>query len=263
LSRKPDAPAAKTLADLGVQVVRGDMADQASLSEAMRGTHGVYSVQANVTAGVEGEILQGKMVADVAAESGVKHLVYSSVGGAERNSGVPHFESKWQIEEYIRKIGLPATILRPATFMDNFGHVVMRTIVLSMLKTFVADTTPLQLVAVRDIGVFAALAFHRPEEFIGQSIELAGDELARPQIIKTLQGAGIVPIASLRLPRLITRRLPADFPLMFRWFSDHGFKADITKLREKHHDLSTFSIWAKTQSRANCCRFEHRPSVSQ
>lgn len=243
LSRKPDAPAAQALSARGVQVFRGDMTDKAALLAAMQGVHGVYSVQANATSGVESEIRQGKLVADAAAESGVKHLVYSSVGGAERQSGIPHFESKWQIEEHIRKLGLQATILRPATFMDNFGKGAMRTVVLSMMKTYVPDTTPLQLIAVRDIGAFAALAFERPDEFIGKAVELAGDSLTRQDIITTLKSSGVSPVISLRLPGILTRRLPADFPLMFHWFAEHGFTADIAKLRTHRPELLTLAGW--------------------
>jgi uncharacterized protein YbjT (DUF2867 family) len=248
LSRNPDSPVARTLVARGVRVLRGDMTDRASLREAMKGVHGVYSVQSNTTAGIDGEIRQGKLAADVAAECGVAHFVYSSVGGAERNSGVPHFESKWQIEEHIRKLGLAATILRPAAFMENFSKGPMRAVVLSMMKTLVPDTKPLQLIAVRDIGAFAALAFDQPQEFAGHAIELAGDALTRTQTIATLKGAGLSPVISLRVPALLTRRMPEDFRLMFDWFAEHGYQADIPKLRALRPELLTLAAWAKSQA---------------
>jgi uncharacterized protein YbjT (DUF2867 family) len=248
LSRKPQGPAARTLATRGVQVVRGDMTDRASLREAMKGVYGVYSVQANATAGVEGEIRQGKLVADVAADCGVTHLVYSSVGGAERSSGVPHFESKWAIEEHIRKRGFAATILRPATFMDNLAKGPMRTGMLSMMKTFVPDTKPLQLIAVRDIGAFAAMAFDQPQQFVGEAIELAGDTLTRPQIITILKNAGLSPAFSLHVPTVLTRRMPEDLRLMFNWFAKHGYQSDIPKLRARRPELLTLAAWSKLRA---------------
>jgi uncharacterized protein YbjT (DUF2867 family) len=248
LSRKPEAAAARALVARGVQVMRGDMTDRASLREAIKGVHGVYSVQANAAGAVDGEIRQGKLVADVAAACGVTHFVYSSVGGVERSSGVPHFESKWAIEEHIRRLGLSATILRPATFMDNLANAPMRAGMLSMMKTFVPDTTPLQLIAVRDIGAFAALAFDRPQEFVGQAVELAGDMLTRPQIIAVLKNAGLSPAISLRIPTVLTRRMAEDLRLMFNWFAAHGYQADIPTLRARRPELLTLAAWAKLRA---------------
>src|SRR5262245_45474930 len=116
LTRNPDGPAAQDLADQGVEVMRGDLEDPTSLERAVRGVYGVYSVQDFWTVGAKREVQQGKNMADAAKKFGVEHFVYSSVGGAERNSGIDHWESKWEVEKHIRKLGLPATIIRPAAF---------------------------------------------------------------------------------------------------------------------------------------------------
>src|SRR5205814_8368667 len=100
--------------------VRGDLGHPSSRDSALRGVRAVYSVQDFWTVGAKREVQQGKNLADAAKKAGVEHFVYSSVGGAERNSGIDHFESKWEVEKYIRKLGLPATILRPAAFMENY-----------------------------------------------------------------------------------------------------------------------------------------------
>ncbi len=91
LVRDPRTPAAVALADAGAELVRGDLYDPPSLRAAMAGVRGVFSVQTVLTpAGIGGEVRQGRAVAEAAAECGVEHVVYSSVGGAERASGVPH-----------------------------------------------------------------------------------------------------------------------------------------------------------------------------
>ena len=72
--------------------------------------------------GFEGEIRQGKNVADAAKAAGVRHLVYSSVGAAHRGAGQKHFESKWIIEQYTHTLGMPYTILRPSAFMENYNR---------------------------------------------------------------------------------------------------------------------------------------------
>src|SRR5713226_5833438 len=119
LARRPDTPAARDLTRQGVEVVQGDLEDPASLERAARGAYGIYSVQDFWSVGARREVQQGKNLADAAKKGGVGHFVYSSVGGAERNSGIEHWETKWEIEKHIRQLGLPATTLRPAAFMEN------------------------------------------------------------------------------------------------------------------------------------------------
>src|SRR5207245_1071952 len=120
LTRNSGHAAAGDLARKGIEVVQGDMEDPASLERAARGVYGIYSVQDFWSVGAKREILQGKNLADVAKKAAVEHFVYSSVGGAERNSGIDHWDSKWEIEKHIRKLGLPATMIRPVAFMENY-----------------------------------------------------------------------------------------------------------------------------------------------
>jgi uncharacterized protein YbjT (DUF2867 family) len=105
LTRKLDSHAARALADQGVEVVRGDLEDPASLARAAVGVYGIYSVQDYWAVGAKREVQQGKNAADAAKKAGVKHFVYSSVGGAERNTGIPHWESKVGSREVHSKFG--------------------------------------------------------------------------------------------------------------------------------------------------------------
>src|SRR5262249_25705297 len=134
------------------------------------------------TVGARREVQQGKNMADAARAAGVNHFVYSSVGGAERKSGITHWETKWEIEKYIRKPGLPATFLRPAAFMENYY---IAAVEIGILKGKLADPIrgdkPYQTIAVDDIGAFGALAFERPRDFIGIELEIAGSELTNIQ----------------------------------------------------------------------------------
>jgi uncharacterized protein YbjT (DUF2867 family) len=95
LTRDADKAAARELADLGTEVVSGDLEDRASIERVLDGVYGVFSVQQFMETGVEGEVRQGVLFADAAKAAGVEHLVYSSVGSAHRDTGIPHFESKW------------------------------------------------------------------------------------------------------------------------------------------------------------------------
>src|SRR5947199_161062 len=120
LTRKPDSERAAALARHGVEVVKGDLDDEATLRPALAGAWGVFGVQNAGEAGVEREEAQGKRLATLAREAGVEHYVYTSVGSAHKQTGVPHFDNKWRIEETVRSLRFPShVILRPVFFMEN------------------------------------------------------------------------------------------------------------------------------------------------
>jgi len=121
----------------------------------VRGVHGVYSVQDYWTIGAKREVQQGKNLADAAKKAGVAHFVYSSVGGAERNTGIEHWETKWEVEKHIRQLGLPATIFRPVAFMENYY---IDQVEIGILKGKLMDPIrrdkKFQTIATDDIGAF-------------------------------------------------------------------------------------------------------------
>lgn len=246
LSRRPEQPAAVALAARGVEVVRGDLNEPASLRAAMAGVYGAFSVQTMMEHGVAVEEQQGKAVADAAAATEVQHLVYSSVGGAERGTGIPHFESKWAVEQHIRALGLPATILRPTLFMEMFRQATFRTVMVSLLASLVRTNKPVQLISVDDIGAFARLAFDQPDQFRGQALEIAGDSLT-PRAIRTAfwrERRTWVPY--LRVPAVLLGGLPPELGQMLRWFDRAGYAADLPHLRGLHPQLRSFAAWLRT-----------------
>src|SRR6266540_1476573 len=187
LTRDLDKPAAQALANAGAELIAGDMDSRSELDAAFDGAYGVFSVQnfwlPNV--GFNGEIQQGKNVADAAKAAGVGHLVYSSVGSAHRGMGQKHFESKWIIEQYIQSLNIPYTILRPVGFMDNYNWSRAQILNGTFTGLGLRSDKEVQSIAVEDIGVFAALAFANPDKYLGKTIELAGDELTESQIAET------------------------------------------------------------------------------
>ncbi|TDE47516.1 NmrA/HSCARG family protein [Nonomuraea mesophila] len=240
LTRDPSSAAARALTARGVDVVAGDMADEDSMRRALRGASGVFGVQNSRTAGLKGEVRQGTTLVDAARDAGVEHFVYASVGGAERVRGIPHFDTKWEIEQHLRASGLPATVLRPTTFMDVFT---MRgaSVGLGMMAAALGPHKPLQMIAVRDIGVFARLAFEHPDTYAGQNLELAGDQLTVPRIAATLKAAGR-PGRYARLPKVLLRAMGKEARMLF-WFGESGYDADIPALREQHPGLLTLMHW--------------------
>jgi uncharacterized protein YbjT (DUF2867 family) len=251
LTRNTSSVAAQELSRQGVEVVQGDLEDAASLDRAVRGVYGVYSVQDFWTVGAKREVQQGRNLADAARKAGVDHFVYSSVGGVERNSGIDHWESKWEVEQHIRKLGLPTTMLRPAAFMENYY---IDQVELGILKGKLMDPIradkPYQTIAADDIGGFVALALERPRDFIGQELEIAGSELTNPEAAQVFSRVLGKPVKFQKLPMMMVRLvLGKEFYQMFRWFNEEGFKADIAELRRRYPEvrLQTLEEWLRSE----------------
>ena len=244
LSRDPSGDKAQALARSGAEVVAADLDDPSTLEGALSGVHGVFSIQTPWTRGIEGEIEQGVALAQAAKAAGTAHFVYSSVGGAHRDTGVPHFDSKWRIEERIAELGLRATILRPAFFMENFFMPDTRTgVEAGTLSLGMAPEKPLQMIAVDDIGALTALAFARGEEFVGRAIDISGDELTGPQMAEAFAKVMRRPVAYDQTPIEQIRAFSDDFAKMFEWFNARGYEADIGALRKLHPGLKSFETW--------------------
>jgi uncharacterized protein YbjT (DUF2867 family) len=244
LTRTPASHAARELEAAGVEVVQGDLEDQASLERAAKGAYGIYSVQDFWTVGARREVEQGIRLAEVAKKLGAAHFVYSSVGGAERGSGIDHWESKWQVEQHIRRLGLPATILRPVAFMEDYyvDQVEIGILKGKLLDPIRADK-PYQTIAAADIGAFVALAFARPREFIGIELEIAGSELTNPEAAEVFSRVLGKRVKFQKLPLPIVRLvLGREFYQMFRWFNEAGFAADIAGLRRRYPEIRLRSL---------------------
>lgn len=251
LTRHPEGHEAQSLARQGVEVVQGDLEDPASIARAAIGVYGMYSVQDFWAVGAKREVQQGKNVAEAAKKANVKHFVYSSVGGAERNTGIPHWESKWEVENIIRDLGLPTTIIRPAAFMETYY---IDQVEMGILKGKLADPIrgdkPYQTIATDDIGAFVALAFERPTEFIGKELEIAGSELTNLEAAKVFSRVLGKTVKFQKLPLALVRLvLGKEFYLMFRWFNEAGFKADISALRRRYPEvyLHTLEEWLRVE----------------
>src|SRR5262245_32633263 len=245
MSRTPEK--ASALAKAGAEVVKGNLTNPSDLHAVLRGVHGVFAMSTPFEAGMDAEVRQGVLLADAAKQAGVAHYVYTSVGSAHRHTGIPHFESKWKVEQHIKKIGLPATILRPVFFMENFTTFAKPSpegIITMPMK----PEKKLAMVALRDIGEFGAETFVRPHDFIGQAIDLAGDELTIPEVATLLANASRRPIRFQEFPPdRAEAALGHDFATMFRWFNEVGYSVNIPALKQTFGiPLMTFQEWIRT-----------------
>ncbi len=244
LTRNPDSARARGLSERGVDMVRADMNDPRTLLPALHGAYGVFSVQNYWEAGFEAEMLQGKNLADAAEAAHVRHLIYSSVGSAERRTRLPHFDSKYEIEQHIRMLRLPHTIFRPVFFMDNFLNPDNREAILSGQLPFgLPPETRLQMIALEDIGEFVATAFAHPDRFENQAIEIAGDELTLPEAAERFGQTLGFPVRYAQVPLEQIRQGSPEWADMLQWFIDDGYRADIPALRRLHPGLMGFEQW--------------------
>ena len=244
-TRRPESDQAAALAALGAEIFAGDLDDRTSLGAALRGVYGVFSVQ---VVDPEKELRQGTAVADASASAGVEHLVYSSVGGADRSTGVAHYAHKWQIEQHIHALQLPATILRPVQFMDNYQR--MRAMITNGIfpRFGLRPERAVQLIAVEDIGAFAALAFAHPDAYRGRTTEIAGDELTETEIAAVFAralGRAVRLSDEPFIPWITTPDAVREYEDVLTWYNEQGYQADISALRRLHPNLLTLDAWAQ------------------
>jgi len=244
MTRKPNGERAMAFARNGVEVVQGDLDDEATLRRALAGAWGVFGVQNTGEAGVEREEAQGKRLATLARKAGVEHYVYTSVASADKRTGIPHFDNKWRIEETVRGLGFPShVILRPVFFMENL--LAPFSLQGSTLAWALGPDTKLQMIAVDDIGWFGARAF-TDAVLNGREIDLAGDVRTMTEAAQILTEALGRPIAFAQTPIEQVRQYSKEMALMLEWFERVGYSVGIAGLeREFGRALTKLPDWAR------------------
>jgi len=247
MTRNPSGETAGALRKLGAEVVTGDLDDRASLEQALKSVWGAFAVQNTWEAGVEREEKQGKLFAEVAKAAGVQFLLYSSVGSADRKTGIPHFDNKWRVEEKIRSLGFPSyAVMRPVFFMENFVSPWFKPqIDQGNLAVGMDPKTPLQMIAVADIGKYGAWAFEHHEALNGSAFDIAGDALTMPETAAIISSASGKKVSFFRVPIEEVRKASTEFAIMLEWFDRVGYSADIQGQSKRSGIRPTsFSEWA-------------------
>lgn len=249
LVRDHTAERAQSLARAGAELVTADLNDSDTLIEALRGAPRVFAMTTFTGPdGPDGEVRHGQILTDAMRNAGVDQVVFSSVGGAERATGVPHFESKRRVEEFFEASGLRTTFIRPTFFMDNFttfSQPVMEEGTL-VVRLPLPEGIPLQMVSVRDIGQVAAAALIDPNSVPGGAVEIAGDELTGEQIASAFSTAWAVPARYEAVP--VEALGDDDQEKMFAWFTRlPAYRADWTLTRQLVPDVQDLHTWLKGQ----------------
>src|SRR5260370_15919386 len=184
VTRNTDSAKARELAAAGVTLVRASFDDTATVVKAREGATSLFAMTTPFAGGVQAETRQGISALDAAKAAGV-HLVFNSLGSANRQTGIPHFESKYEVEKHIAKIGVRATILAPVYFMENL-YLGKEQLAKGIYAAPLPPARQLAQVAVADIGEVAVRLLENPGRFTGKRFDLGSDELTGDDVVAIL-----------------------------------------------------------------------------
>ncbi|MGB8403686.1 MAG: NmrA/HSCARG family protein [Mycobacterium sp.] len=242
ITRNLHSARAQHLSQTGVEVLAADLHDVEALAHAFTGVTGVFAVTTPFEDGPDAEREQGLNLVTAAEKAQVPHLVFSSVGGADQHTGIPHFESKAAIEATLTDSGVPYTIVGPTYFYDNLlgGLDELRA---GRFTLPIPPNTPLQQLSRNDFGRFVATVLHDPLRFIGARIDVASDAPTPSQMVMALHRTLGHPI-DLATPDPAQIDSP-DMRAMFTYLSEHGYSADIVGLRQTYPEVGwqRFEDW--------------------
>ncbi|MEZ5752879.1 MAG: NmrA/HSCARG family protein [Paracoccaceae bacterium] len=250
LTRHPQSQAARRLAQTGVEVVQGDMADPASLGRAFVGVRRAFSVQDFYAPGVgiEGELAQARTVFSAARQAGVEHVVQSVMGDGNAPGGPPHFLSKALIERDLRASGLGYTLLGTVWFMENLLNPAMKpALTFPVLRGGLNADTVFPMLAAEDLGRVAAQVLTDPAPWAGRKLNLAGDALTVEQMARAYRAATGRAPRRWRIAPSILRRLTPEFAAQIDWHNRVNMSFGPAELRGILPDALNFARFLQTR----------------
>ncbi len=244
LTRNAQSSSAQDLRNRGANILKGDLDDSDSLEHAVKDVESVFLMGTPFEDGTEGEIRRGKLMTDIAKKNGIEHLVYSSVANADKNTGIPHFESKYKVEQHIKNLGIPHTIIGPTFFMENLLGPGLEQ---GQLALPLSPSTTLQQSALENIAEFSALVIERRKPFLGKRIDIASDEVTGEQATNILSNMLGYKIRYVPVPLEQVYQGNEDMARMYEWYEKVGTGIDISALHQEYPEVKwlTFRDWAK------------------
>jgi uncharacterized protein YbjT (DUF2867 family) len=243
LTRNPESEKAKELKKLGMEPVNGDFTDKVTLVEAMRGYDTVFSMATPLEKGVQAETEMAITTFEAALEAGVSHYVYSSVAGADKNTGIPHFESKFKVEQYITGKNIPYTVVAPVYFMENLrSPFTLPALKQGAFSQALPKARKLQMIALQNIAEFVVHVIENPEKFNGKRFEIASDELSGEEVARMLTSTTKCKIGYNEVPIEQLKSANLDLGLMYEWFNEVGYSVDLEELKRDYPDVSWKSL---------------------
>jgi uncharacterized protein YbjT (DUF2867 family) len=248
LTRNTQSAAAQDLRNKGANIVKGDLDDSDSLERVVKDVGSIFLMGTPFEDGTEGEIRRGKLMADISKENSIEHLVYSSVANADKNTRIPHFESKYKVEQHVKNLGIPYTIIGPTFFMENLLGPGLEN---GQLALPLSPSSVLQQSALQNIAEFSALVLERRKPFLGKRIDIASDEVTGEQAAKILSNELGQRVKYVHIPLEQVYQASEDMARMYEWYERVGTGIDITSLHQEYPEVNwlTFKDWARSRLR--------------
>lgn len=250
MTRHPDQALAQDLEARGAEIVQADFEDRASVARAAEGADAAFLMATPYEAGVEAEEREGKKALDALKEAQVPYVLYSSVASADRDTGIPHFDSKRRIERHLMSLGIPHTIVGPVFFMENLlAPDMLPGLASGRLDMPMPGTRPLQMVALADLAEVFVRVLERRDAFLGRRFDVASDSVTPQRAARVLSLTIGRPVEHAQ-PSLDEMRLKSeDLATMWAWFDRVGYSVDIEGLHRAMPDVPwhTFDDWANMQ----------------
>jgi uncharacterized protein YbjT (DUF2867 family) len=242
LTRDPTTIHAQALRDLDVTTVAGNLNDPESFNSDLDEMDAVFGMT-HSAAGYEREREHGIALADAAAEAGVDHFVFSSVIGADQATNTEYFDAKREIEQHLDSLDLPTTVLRPVWFMYNVEQS-RRDIQEGTFAIPLENETAIQMLDANDYGRFVAAVFAAPDQYIGETINIAGDEHTLEEMARILARVVGETIEPTHIP--IENSPGSEVAAIIRQSSRKRSAVDIAAFEERHDiNFNTFERYLR------------------
>ena len=246
-TRNPSSGAAKLWQKQGVELIKADFKQISDLIQAFRNKDAVYAMTTPFETGTDAEIQQGINLIDAAKKANINHFIFGSVANADLNTGIPHFESKREIEQYLRESGLPYTISAPVFFMENLIEAWMLPgLKQGKLSLAIPSDRKLQQISIQNIGQFVAYLINHRDAVLGKRYDIAGDELSGDEAAELLSTASGKQIQFDSFSPDLLAEQDNDLALMFKWFDRKGYNINIPNLKNQFSEIPwlSFGDWA-------------------
>lgn len=226
----------------GVEWVRGDMLDPASLDRALQGVDVVVSSANGYMKGsIETDFQGNKNLVEAAARANVGRFVFLSIVSCETASRVPHFHAKKVAEDLIKASGIPYVFVRAPAFLDQSSDYIADGVKAGRFHAVGDKGTKWSYVLTDDLASdLAKAATYHGNEINNQTIDIGWRDGPKSQqeiadiisgIMKRRLTIWVVPWFVFRLlarPVRLFSELGYDLIQMFLFFKKGGFVANIS-----------------------------------